>query len=276
MSGALIDMKPSRGNRGKSNRKVGEKRERGSVLKPIITGLGRALVMTLLLGSVWMVGISALDAPYFAVDEIRLENNQRLAREDILAQAKIGVGESIFAVDPTEMGASLMTHPWVASANVQRHFPRRVDIILREREPQAIVNLGYLYYVDRDGTPFKILTAGDALDFPAITGIETEIDQEETIARLKQAIEIIEAIRGNGVFTLNDLSEIHLTATGEITLFTTKNGVPIYLGSDGHQEKLARLSILFNDLKPGLASIDAINLELPGKVIVRSENYRNS
>ena len=55
-----------------------------------------------------------------------------------------------------------------------RVFPREVVIPVHERVPQAIINLGYLYYVDGGGEIFKVLSSDDRLDFPVITGIDRQ------------------------------------------------------------------------------------------------------
>ena len=64
-----------------------------------------------------------------------------------------------------------LTHnPWVETVRIRRFFPDSLSIAITEREPVAVVNMGFIYYLDKKGNIFKVLNQGDRLDYPVITG----------------------------------------------------------------------------------------------------------
>src|SRR5690606_36572177 len=116
---------------------------------------------------------------YFHVDTLRVEGEKRVSREEILALSDIASGTSIFDLNLEMIGRKIAGDPWIATAEVERSFPREVVIRVTERRPRAVINLGYLYYVDAGGEIFKVLEAIDSLDYPVITGIERSFLLEE-------------------------------------------------------------------------------------------------
>ena len=52
----------------------------------------------------------------------------------------------------------------------------RVALLFRlhEREAVFIINLDYLFYVDHSGEIFKVLRAGDPLNYPLVSGMDRQ------------------------------------------------------------------------------------------------------
>jgi cell division protein FtsQ len=119
---------------------------------------------------------------------------------------------------------------------------------------------------------FKSLVEGDRLDFPLITGV-SEVDLEKDPAgskeALKNALQLIDSLKGGTVFSLADVSEIHYDKGYGFTLFTMQGGVPVKLGNGSFPEKLARLSGIFKDLQPQMQALDYIDLDYGDKIIVK-------
>ncbi len=97
-----------------------------------------------------------------------------MSEGDILAASDIKIGDSLFGLELHLIGRKIEEHPWIAKAEVERSFPDQVVIRVVEREARAVIDLGYLYYVDKAGEVFKMLESGDQLNYPVITGIDRQ------------------------------------------------------------------------------------------------------
>jgi cell division protein FtsQ len=172
------------------------------------------------------------------------------------------------------IGGKIEENPWVLSARVQRLFPRTVVIRVEEREPMAVINLDYLYYVDSRGEIFKVLEALDSLDYPVVTGLDRQdlLDRpEESRRQLQGMMGLIEELAGRRIFALNDVSEIHLDSSGEIVLYTCNGGIPVHMGTGDYRGKLDRLERIYSDLKPRLRALKYIDLNVLDRIIVKVE-----
>ncbi len=235
-------------------------------------------IVTLLLFGAVVGGRLLLGSGYFEVTTMRVENNLRLLSDEVLALSDIEQGSNIFDLDLDMIGRKIEENPWVASARVERVFPNEVTICIEERLPQAIVRLGTLYYVDVSGEIFKMLDAGDRLDYPLISGIDRQLllDQPEQARELLLgALGLLTELSERKVFSLDQVSELRVTLQEGITLYTYRGGVPVRFGQNGYRTKLDRLERIYRELQPRLASIDYIDLNVVERVIVKLESHRN-
>ncbi len=206
------------------------------------------------------------------VERIEVTNLQRLQQEEVLAMTGVNPGEDMFGLDLRRIGAQLEKNPWIKTVRVKRRFPHTLAIEVTEREPVAIVNLGYLYYLDRDGELFKPLAAGDRLDYPILTGLgedDAGKDPKRYGEALKSAVEIIALLRAGTSFTLEDVSEIHLEPGFGVTLITVQGGVPVRLGNERFAEKLTRLARIYKELQAQMPALSYIDLDYNDRIIVK-------
>ncbi len=220
-----------------------------------------------------------LDSGYFHISSIRVENAARVGEEEIVALSDIRLGSSIFSLDLAMIGAKIEENPWIAQAAVERLFPSEVVIRVRERVPKAIINLGYLYYVDGEGEVFKVLGGGDRLDFPVITGLDrTEMlqDPEPPRRKLREAMALLLELEGREVFNLAQVSEIHIDEVEGFRLYTNRGGVPVRFGHRGFRQKLDRLERIYPELEPSLQALKYIDLNVADRIIVKLDNRRRT
>jgi cell division septal protein FtsQ len=166
----------------------------------------------------------------------------------------------------------LKNNPWLEEVKVRRNFPETLRIEVTEREPMAIVNMGYLYYCDVRGEIFKPLNDGDGLDYPVITGITEEDagrDPAGTRHALRGALDLIALLKSDRAVPLDDISEIHYDKGFGFTIFTARGGVAVRLGREDFPAKLARLGRIFPDIEETLLSLEYIDLDYPDKIIVK-------
>jgi cell division protein FtsQ len=236
-------------------------------------GVGIFSITLIVAGSFFLVQL-LLASDQFRVDMIRVEGNHRLAEETLVALSDVQPGMSTFSLDLDLIGRKIAENPWVKEARIQRIFPRQISIRVVEREPLAIVNLGYLYYLDVTGAIFKLLDGSDSLDYPVITGFNTaqlELGRHKDRAQLLNVIGLINELQSRSQFGLDKVSEIHKESGGGLSVYTLDSGVRIRLGDDKYHEKLDRLERIYALLKPKMKMLDYIDLNVDEKVIVRIE-----
>ncbi|MCD6187377.1 MAG: cell division protein FtsQ/DivIB [Desulfuromusa sp.] len=215
-----------------------------------------------------------LASDLFRVERVEVQGNDRLSKGQVVALSDLEIGINTFNLDIGLIGRKIEENPWVESARVQRIFPRQIMINIEERQPVAIVNLGYLYYLDKQGEIFKVLDATDSLDYPIVTGFnyaKAQAHNAEYAQQLKQAVKLLADLSQRKLFSLEQVSEIHFEANGGLSLFTLAGGVKIKLGQTDYKRKLNRLERIYAQLQPKLQMLDYIDLNVDEKVIVRIE-----
>ena len=275
----MNDLKSNKRKKLKSNRRKQEKQPRD--WKKLFH---RALRIGIASGSGFLLASGALltaqmllESGYFGVQQIRVEQQLRVSEGDILDASDIKIGDSLFDLELHMIGRKIEENPWIAKAEVERSFPDQVVIRVEEREPRAIVDLDYLYYADRDGTVFKMLEAGDNLDFPVITGVDRDRlleNADEAQDSLELALRLIDLLDKRELFNLDDVSEINYDQVDGLTIHTRVGGVPVQMGHENFDRKLNRLEAIYGDLEPRLLALKYINLNVSDRVIVKVDVKR--
>lgn len=259
------------------NRQKREKKPRKPIqFRKMLRNAARACIALVLLTLVWTVCSEAYELvarmTFFKLERIEISRLKRVSREEILSLAGVRLGDSLLMLDLKRIGGNLGKNPWFEDIKVRRRFPGTLSIDVTEREPAAVVNMGYLFYVDTKGTIFKPLTSGDRLDYPIVTGVEAEDlnrDPAATRETMRTALGILGLLRNGTAFKLEDISEIHVDKGYGFTLFTAMGGIPVKLGDGAYAEKLERLSRIYRELSGQIASLEYIDLNYPDKIVVK-------
>lgn len=209
---------------------------------------------------------------FLRLERIEVGTLKRLTRDEVIALAGVQTGDDMLALRLSRIGEQLAKNPWIETVKVRRYFPHTISIDIAEREPAAVVNMGYLYYLDEKGEIFKPLTEGDRLDYPVLTGFE-----EEDMARdpngfrqgLQRSLELIALLKEGAALPLGDVSEIHYDKGFGFTIFTAQGGVPVRLGNGAFGDKLARLARIYRDLQAQLPRLEYIDLDYSDRIIVK-------
>jgi cell division protein FtsQ len=270
----MNDLKSDKQKKTKANRRKQKKEPRD--WKKLFHCLLRVSIATgsglLLASGALLTAQMLLESGYFGVQQIRVEQQVRVSEGDILDASDIELGDSLFDLELYMIGRKIEEHPWIARADVERSFPNQVVIRVAEREVRAIIDLGYLYYVDKTGVVFKMLDADDQLDYPVITGIDRQYlldNPDQTQGCLNLALQLMDELSNRALFNLDDVSEIHYDQQEGLILHTRIGGVPVRMGTQGFNAKLNRLEKIYNDLEPRLLALKYIDLNVTDRVIVK-------
>ena len=277
----MKDLKLNKRQKLKSNRRKQEKQPRDwKQLFHRLLRIGIASGSGFLLASGALLTVQMLlESGYFGVKLVRVEQQVRVSEGDILDASDIKLGDSLFDLELHMIGRKIEEHPWIARAEVERSFPDQVVIRVVERQARAIIDLDYLYYVDRQGVAFKMLESGDELDYPVITGIDRQylLDHpDQTQNSLDLALSLMDQLEQRKLFNLDDVSEIHFDQQEGLIIYTRIGGVPVRMGKENFYAKLDRFEAIYEDLEPRLLALKYIDLNVTDRVIVKVDVKRTT
>lgn len=277
----MKDLKLNKQKKLKSNRRKQEKQPRDwKQLFHRLLRIGIASGSGFLLASGALLTVQMLlESGYFGVKLVRVEQQVRVSEGDILDASDIKLGDSLFDLELHMIGRKIEEHPWIARAEVERSFPDQVVIRVVERQARAIIDLDYLYYVDREGVAFKMLESGDELDYPVITGIDRQylLDHpDQTQNSLDLALSLMDQLEQRKLFNLDDVSEIHFDQQEGLIIYTRIGGVPVRMGKENFYAKLDRFEAIYEDLEPRLLALKYIDLNVTDRVIVKVDVKRTT
>jgi cell division septal protein FtsQ len=243
-----------------------------SFFKKAVRLVGGVIVLSLVAVICYELYGIVIHTTFLRLDRIEVNSLKKLHRDDVIALAGVKAGDDMMSMKLKRIGEQLIKNPWVEKVKVRRYFPHTLAIEITEREPVAVINMGYLYYLDKKGEVFKPLTEGDRLDYPVLTGIsEDDMWKDPAGSReaLKESLNLIGFLSGGQILTLADISEIHFDKGYGFTLFTVHGGVPVKLGNSGFEEKLARLARIYRGLQAQMPTLEYIDLDYSDKIIVK-------
>jgi cell division septal protein FtsQ len=208
----------------------------------------------------------------FSLKSIDIATTRHLTRDEIIGLAGVEPGKDLFGLNLKRIGEHILQNPWVETVRINRYFPDAVSITITEREPVAIVNMGFIYYLDKKGNIFKVLNQGDKLDYPVVTGFSEEdlgSDPKGTREALEATCDLLKILHEKGAFILADVSEIHYDKGYGFTLFTASGALPVKVGAEDFPAKVERFARIYRDLMVQLPSIHYIDLDFNDKIIVK-------
>lgn len=201
----------------------------------LFRGLAGALsVFVLSFGFVWGYAYIC-HMPYFAIKGIQVEGNKSIPTKEIVKLVPCQ-GKSLLALNVQKITHQLLQHPLVKGVKIKRIWPNKIKILIKEHQ---VVALAYIknrwWLVDKQGTCLPA-TAKCELDLPVITGLSAQTDPH-----LKTALAVLNAwAQRQGVFSLENLSEVHVDKDLGISVFTMQ-GQEILMGNGNFKRKLDTL-----------------------------------
>lgn len=111
-----------------------------------------------------------LHSSFFNIDKITITGLNNVSASEIKALAGIKTGTNIFEINNEVCLRSIQFHPMVKRADIIRHFPRRIEIKITEREMWAVVpyNEDFLC-IDDAGVCLDKVNNIDMSAYPIIT-----------------------------------------------------------------------------------------------------------
>jgi cell division protein FtsQ len=278
----LIPQQPARKKqtllgRGQSRNAKRRRRENKRVWPGILWfSLGLAGLAGIGVGMVFLY-YQLLTSTFFCIKDINnieITGTQRFSRSQILEMAHLDARTNLLALKPAQVEHALMTHPWIAKAELSRHWPNHLTLRLTERIPLALVQLEDLYYIDKTGSLFKPSSPSDPHDFPVITGLSREqfpAGQSSPSILVSQALELLELLqKTTGPLKSSLVAEINVDPERGFTMYISGFKTAFYLGSTDLSEKINKLTKVWPFLaqRGYLARAGRINLDHPQRLLL--------
>lgn len=207
-------------------------------------------------------------------NNIEVIGTQRFSRNQILEMARLDSRTNLVALKPALVEQALQAHPWIAKAELERHWPNRITLRITERTPMALVQLEDLYYIDRTGSLFRPSSPADPHDFPVITGLTREhfpVGQSSPATLVSQTIKLLELLQeSSGPVKSSMVAEINVDPERGFTLYISGFKTALYLGTSDLPEKIEKLTKVWPFLaqRGYLAHAGRINLDHPQRLLV--------
>lgn len=151
--------------------------------------------------------------PDYALKHVRVVTDGSLTREQAIHAAKLQPGRNIYSYQVGAAREALRKLPQVASVEVTRYFPNRIEVNVVERKPVAWVSSKATetsakseraYLLDDNGVVFQPKrTLNEYGPMPVIGGVEMEdIELGNAIrkAEIVAALEVLRRVRASGEF----------------------------------------------------------------------------
>ena len=169
-------------------------------------------------------------------------------------------GEPLFQLQTDVVMRRLMQDLRVEEAVVRRSLPDKLDMIIKERKPVAIVACEYGYLdLDRQGKIIDGYRSLKSMAIPLITGItlhDVYIGDDVADPTVKTILYFLQQIDEE---SLNQISEISIQSPDYLIAYTT-HSVQIRLGRMERLEEKAELTMNFlQDLKTSPHAIEYVD-----------------
>lgn len=241
-------------------------------LLPLGKIAGGLIAVSLVFGVLYGLYRALNSTTFFRLKNIEVSSAKRLTRDEILGLAGVEPGKDLLRMNLKRMGEHILQNPWVETVRINRYFPDGISITITERVPLAVVNMSYIYYLDKNAVVFKALNQGDSLNYPVVTGFSEEElsgDPKGTKEALKATCELLKVLREKGAFVLADVSEIHYDKGYGFTMFTASGALPVKIGAGDFAAKVERFARIYRDLMAQRPALQYIDLDYTDKIIVK-------
>jgi cell division protein FtsQ len=99
----------------------------------------------------------------FAIAQVHLSGNVRTRANDVMATLGVKAGQSIFGINLNAARGRLLALPWVADAEIHRHYPDDITVRIAERVAYARWQTpNGVMLVERQG---RVITSDDTAEF---------------------------------------------------------------------------------------------------------------
>ena len=141
----------------------------------------KVLILLFLLAGMMFFGKRFIDTDYFKIQEVLIEGQSKLLKQDIATQLEHMKGKNIVYLNTNEIENLIKTDVRVKKVSVKKLFPSKIKVILEEREPYAYVKKGdKTLLADKDLNIY-----GDILEDPSKNIPVIEYTSDESLAQIK-------------------------------------------------------------------------------------------
>jgi cell division protein FtsQ len=211
-----------------------------AVSMAFMAALVLAVSVALLAGYRWLTTVN-----YFALQNAPISGCSRLSEDHIREIAGLTPGVNVLSLSMDRMRADLAREPWVDSVTVKRLLPGTIVVEVKEKSPSYLVQYqGTLYYADEVGRIIDKVAPGQFVSLPQI---EVEAGMEKHLPLLADLRRAVDDHRVP--FDLGQIAWMRLSWGRGLEIRLMDTGILLCLGSQQWQRNLARMNLVWTDLR---------------------------
>lgn len=220
-----------------------------------------------------------IQCDYFRTESLIVTGADRLSEEQVIKQAELNKGINILSVNLSITRKKLLTHPWIAEAEVSRELPARINIKIKEQKPYAILDLGRKFVINADGEIFKEMDASDPVNLPIISGLEfadINVHGKTRSAPYNAVMNILElGQKPESVIPIKLINRIHVDRELGLTVYAFDHIKAIKIGYDDYKDKFAKLKnvLLYLKKRDGFSNLESIDLNNLNRIVINPTRF---
>ena len=188
------------------------------------------------------------NTPKLLVRSIEIRGNIRTNQEEIRRLSQLRVGMHMLGIRPAQAERAIMTIGWIRQAHVSRRFPGKVKVDVEEREPIALVNVGRIYYIDKEGVELPLFPA-TYTDLPVISGVGDSTCNRISRASLKRIVALLGAADDINPSLMKQVSQIDFSNGSTVRIKLENNPLLIEIDDRNYGVQLRRFQELMEVFK---------------------------
>lgn len=209
----------------------------------------------------------AMLSPIFQIQEIEVENENIITKEQIISLSEIQLGENIFRINKKETIHKIKQNAYIESVSIKRKFPDKIVISIQERMPTFMLEFGNAYlYLNNQG--YILEASNQEIQVPKIKGYKLMAEkctpgnrlEKDDLEKLEDVLKIMEVAKSNELEDI--ITQINIEDKQDYIIYLASEEKTVYLGdtSDLTTKMLYLKAIL--DKEKGKAGEIFLNVNL--------------
>lgn len=191
------------------------------------------IVLAIIVFVAVIIGLS--NVPLFNIKHIEVVGNNKLSEDKIIALSGINDSINLFKLDEGTIKNAIKENAYVENVEVNRKFPNKVVIDIKEREAKYMLQFADSYvYINNQGYMLEI--SNEKIEVPIIVGFTTDLSnikpgnriKVDDLQKMNMVIKIFETAKTSGIGHL--ITKIDISNSKNYTIGLESEGKTVYLG----------------------------------------------
>jgi cell division septal protein FtsQ len=257
-----------------------------ALLRIVILYSGRVLTVALVFGSVAYGLYYAQHSPYgkarFPIAGIDYRGLEHVDQKALDSLVRRSLPTNLLQVDLDHVREIVEAEPWVASAQVKRALPDRLEISITERLAAAVAAIDNdLYVVDLNGSVLdRYGSRYCSLDGPIVKGLVNlarENARQDNQRRMQAYLQVVSEFRASPDDRLVTISEINVEDPRRVALIPSDEPIPVFVGEAAYlrrYETFLSCKEFYQQLKLQYGVIEYVDVTFEDKIIFHTPDRR--
>lgn len=213
---------------------------------------------------------------YLNVKTFSVKGNTHLSGQQIIDQSQLDMGKNILSINLSAARKRLVAHPMISEAEIIRHFPSEITIMVREHQPMAVLDLGRKFAINYSGEIFIEIDSSEFGRIPIIAGFNpSDIDSKGEIkgVSFNEVIKILHlGLKPGCILSTDTIKRIDVDKQTGLTVSTLGRMKTIKLGYGDYPKKYERLKTIFAFLneRPDLEDYISVDLNNLKRIVLKT------